>query len=143
MARLHSQSDETLRIVTSGFQVEFARGAVSRRPPISLDTMVPRNGGYTYDVGVWDLSIEKGQFLSPVCQTLTIRFATLSGRRSLNLWQCRALDLTVRHNMHWLERVVIENASLTSLNLSGLKTRWSTHAELQALRPGLTVTVTV
>jgi hypothetical protein len=63
--------------------------------------------------------------------------------RSLNLWQCRALDLTVRHNMHWLERVVSHSDSLTSLNLSGMKMRWSTHADLQALRPGLAVTITV
>jgi hypothetical protein len=29
-----------------------ALAAVTRRPPISLDTMVPRTGSYTYDVGV-------------------------------------------------------------------------------------------
>jgi len=63
--------------------------------------------------------------------------------RSLNLWQCRELDLTVRHNMHWLERVVSDSESLTALNLSGMKTRWSTQADLQALRPGLAITVTV
>jgi hypothetical protein len=28
------------------------RGAVTRRMPISLDTMVARTGGYAYDVGV-------------------------------------------------------------------------------------------
>ena len=32
-------------------------GAVTRRAPILLDTMVPRTGGYAYDVGVWDLSV--------------------------------------------------------------------------------------
>jgi hypothetical protein len=37
----------------SGGQV--AHAAVSRRPPISLYTMVPRTGGFAYDVGVWDL----------------------------------------------------------------------------------------
>jgi hypothetical protein len=50
-----------------------AHGAVSRRPPISLDMMVPRTGSYTYDVGVWDLSIIQGPFsVAP----LTLRFAT-------------------------------------------------------------------
>jgi hypothetical protein len=39
-----------------------AHGAVSRRPPISLYTMVPRTGCYTYDVGVCDLSIVQGPF---------------------------------------------------------------------------------
>jgi hypothetical protein len=34
------------------FGREIAHGAVSRRPPISLDTMVPRAEGYAYDVGV-------------------------------------------------------------------------------------------
>jgi hypothetical protein len=29
---------------------------------ISLYTMVPRTGGYTYAVGVWDLSIVQGPF---------------------------------------------------------------------------------
>ena len=40
----------------------MAYGAVSRRPPISLYAMVPRTGGYAYDVGVWDLSIVQGPF---------------------------------------------------------------------------------
>jgi hypothetical protein len=35
----------------------IAHAAVSRRPPISLSTMVARTGGYTYEVGVWVLSI--------------------------------------------------------------------------------------
>jgi hypothetical protein len=35
-----------------GFGWDIAHGAVSRRPPISLNTMVPRTEGYTYDVGV-------------------------------------------------------------------------------------------
>jgi hypothetical protein len=42
------------------FGWEIAHGAVSRRPPISLNTMVHHTGGYTYDVGVWDLSIIQG-----------------------------------------------------------------------------------
>jgi hypothetical protein len=39
---------------------DIAHGAVSRRPPISLYTMVARTGGYAYDVGVWDLSVVQG-----------------------------------------------------------------------------------
>jgi hypothetical protein len=54
--------------------------AVSRRPPIPLYTMVPRTGGYTYAVGVWDLSIIQGPFSVAPCQTLTLRFATCSSR---------------------------------------------------------------
>jgi hypothetical protein len=40
-----------------GVAWEIAHGAVTRSPPISFYTMVPRTGGYTYDVGVRDLSI--------------------------------------------------------------------------------------
>jgi hypothetical protein len=46
-----------LRIVTCGLGFSGGHGAVTRRPPTSLYTMVPRAGGYAYDVGVWDLSI--------------------------------------------------------------------------------------
>jgi hypothetical protein len=54
-----------------GFGWGIAHGAVTRRPPVSLDTMVPRNGGYAYDVGVWELSIVQGPFSVAPCQTLT------------------------------------------------------------------------
>jgi hypothetical protein len=53
---------ESLCVRDSGW--EIAHGAVSRRLPISLYTMVARTGGYTHDVGGWDLSIVQGQFLS-------------------------------------------------------------------------------
>jgi hypothetical protein len=44
---------ENLRIVTVGISGGRAlTGAVSRRPPISLYTMVPRTEGCTYYVGV-------------------------------------------------------------------------------------------
>jgi hypothetical protein len=36
------------------FGWEIAHGAVTRRPPISLDTTVPRTVDNTHDVGVWD-----------------------------------------------------------------------------------------
>jgi hypothetical protein len=45
------------------FGREIAHGAVTRRLPIPLYTVVPRTGGYTYDVGVWDLSIVQGTIL--------------------------------------------------------------------------------
>ena len=45
-----------------GFGWGIAHGAVSRRPPISLYTIVAHTEGYTYDVGVWDLSIVQGPF---------------------------------------------------------------------------------
>ena len=57
---------------------EIAHAAVTRRPPISLYTLVARTGGYAYDVGVWDLSIIQGPFSVAPCQTLTLRFATSS-----------------------------------------------------------------
>jgi hypothetical protein len=44
------------------------------------DMMVPRTGGYAYDVGVWDLSIVQGPFSVAPCQTLELRFATLCHR---------------------------------------------------------------
>jgi hypothetical protein len=43
---------------------------------VSLDTMVPRTGGYAYDVGVWSLSIIQGPFSVAPCQILKSRFAT-------------------------------------------------------------------
>jgi hypothetical protein len=52
------------------FGWEIAHGAVTRRPPISLYTVVPRTGGYTHDVGVCDLSIIQGPFSVAPCQTL-------------------------------------------------------------------------
>ena len=61
--RAHAGETATqqLRIVTfRDFGWEMAHGAVTRRPPIPLYTIVPRTGGYAYDVGVWDLSIVQG-----------------------------------------------------------------------------------
>jgi hypothetical protein len=45
-----------------GFGWEIAHEVVSRRPPISLDTIVARTHMYTYAVEVWDLSIVQGPF---------------------------------------------------------------------------------
>jgi hypothetical protein len=62
--------------VTFGrFGWEITHAAVSRRPPISLDTIVARAEGYTYNAKVWDLSIVQGPFSVAPCQTLTSRFA--------------------------------------------------------------------
>jgi hypothetical protein len=71
---------EKLRIVTLGVSggrraesythAPSQHAAVSRRrPPISLHTMVPRTGGYAYDVGVWDVPIIQGAFSVASCQT--------------------------------------------------------------------------
>jgi hypothetical protein len=61
--------------------------AVTRRPPVSLYTMVLRTGGYTYGVGVWDLSIVQGPFSVAPCQTLKLRFATLHRCMSYEMLQ--------------------------------------------------------
>jgi hypothetical protein len=58
------------------FGWEIAPGAVSRRAPIPLYTMVPRTGGYAYDVGLWGFSIIQRPFSVAPCQTLASRFAT-------------------------------------------------------------------
>jgi hypothetical protein len=57
------------------FGWEIAHAAVTRRPPISLYTMVPRTESYAYAVGVWDLSIVQGPFsVAPVPNpSVTIR----------------------------------------------------------------------
>jgi hypothetical protein len=51
--------------VANRFGWEIAHEDVSRRPPISLYTIVARTHMYTYAAHVWDLSIMcKGNFLS-------------------------------------------------------------------------------
>jgi hypothetical protein len=52
-----------------GFGWEIAHAAVSRRPPISLYTIVARTRMYTYAASVWDLSIVQGPFSVAPCQT--------------------------------------------------------------------------
>ena len=60
---------QKLRIVTvRDFGWEIAHAAVTRRPPISDYTMVPRTGSYTYDIGVWELSIVQRPFSIALCQ---------------------------------------------------------------------------
>jgi hypothetical protein len=50
-------SDEKVANRMWDFGWEMAHAAVSRRPPISLYTVVPRAESYTYGVGVWDFPI--------------------------------------------------------------------------------------
>ena len=70
-------SDTNKRIATVGtFGWEIAHEAVSRCPPISLDTMVARTHMCTHDAQVWDLFIVQAPFSVALCQTLTLRFAT-------------------------------------------------------------------
>jgi hypothetical protein len=57
------------------FGWEIAHAAVTRRPPISLDSIVPRTEVYTYDVGVWDLAVIQGPVTVAPCLTLELRFA--------------------------------------------------------------------
>jgi hypothetical protein len=47
-----------------GFRVEIAHGAVTRRPPIPLYTMVPHTESYTYAVGFGIFPSFKVHFLS-------------------------------------------------------------------------------
>jgi hypothetical protein len=49
------------------FEWEIAHAAVTRRPLFSLHTVVPRTGGYSYAVGVWDMSIVQGPFSVAPC----------------------------------------------------------------------------
>jgi hypothetical protein len=69
--RLHTAMQK-LRIVTLGFRVGDAHEAVSRRPPIALDTVVARTHMYTYAAKVWDSSIVQGPFSVAPCQTLLV-----------------------------------------------------------------------
>jgi hypothetical protein len=66
----------------TGFRVEIAHGAVTRRLPISLDMITPRTEGYACDVGVWDLSIiQYSPFSITKCQPyLTIRNFSIAVR---------------------------------------------------------------
>jgi hypothetical protein len=77
-----------------GFGWGIAHGAVTRRPPISLYTVVPRTVGYAYDVGVWDLSIVQRAILCravpnpslirllPLCLSYCLSHECLSHRLS-------------------------------------------------------------
>jgi hypothetical protein len=58
----HRTAIQKLRIATWDFGWEIAHAAVSRRPPISLYTVVARSEGYTYAANVWDLSLVQGRF---------------------------------------------------------------------------------
>jgi hypothetical protein len=66
------------------FGWEIAHEAVTRRPPISLYTIVPRTEGYAYDVGVWELFIVQGPFIVAPCHT----FAKITIRNFCNAVRC-------------------------------------------------------
>jgi hypothetical protein len=51
------------------FEWEIAHAAVSRRPLISLYTIVDRSHMYTHAAKVWALSIVQGPFSVAPCQT--------------------------------------------------------------------------
>jgi hypothetical protein len=51
----------------AGFRWEIAHEAVSRRPPIPLDTVVARTEGYTHAANVWALSLVPGPFSVAPC----------------------------------------------------------------------------
>jgi hypothetical protein len=63
-------SDEKVANHRNGreFGWEIAHAAVSRRPPISLDTIVARAHMYTYAAKAWDFSIVQGAFSVARCQ---------------------------------------------------------------------------
>jgi hypothetical protein len=71
------------RIVTLGFRVGGrSRGRYATPAEFTLHD---GTGGYTYDDGVWDLSIVQGPFSVAPCQTLKSRFATFSSRHRIAL----------------------------------------------------------
>ena len=72
------------------FGCEIAHAAVSRRPPISLYTIVARTDGYTYAAKVWDLSLVQGPVSVAPCQTLNITIGNFSiaVRRPQTPWLC-------------------------------------------------------
>jgi hypothetical protein len=67
------------------FGWEVAHAAVTRRPPISLYTMVPRTRGCMYAAKVWNLSIVQVPFSVAPCQSLALRFATLASLYEVEL----------------------------------------------------------
>jgi hypothetical protein len=60
-----------------GWEMRAIHGAVSRRPPISLYTIVARTEGYTYAAKVWDFSLVQGAIF---CRRPNpyVRFATFA-----------------------------------------------------------------
>jgi hypothetical protein len=54
------------------FGWEIAHEAVSRRPPISLDTIVALTHMYTYAAKVWELPFVQGPVSVAPCHTLIV-----------------------------------------------------------------------
>jgi hypothetical protein len=91
--RHRTYSDEQVANRNVGdFGWEIAHEAVSRRPPISLDTIVARTEGYTYAASVWDSSLVQGLFSVAPCQTVGFAFLSVTeggGRADGKQWCCR------------------------------------------------------
>ena len=51
------------KVANRNFRVGDRSRAVSRRPPISLDTIAARTHMYTYDAKVWGVFIVRGAIL--------------------------------------------------------------------------------
>jgi hypothetical protein len=61
------------------FGWEIAHAAVSRRPPISLSSIVARTHMYTYAAKVWDLFLVQGPFSVAPVPNPTIRNFFIAG----------------------------------------------------------------
>jgi hypothetical protein len=72
-----------------------SHGAVSRRPPTSLDTLVARTHMYTYAANVWDLSIVQGPVSVAPRQTLPFRFRIAVGCEPAPLSLSLSLSLSL------------------------------------------------
>jgi hypothetical protein len=90
----HCTAMQKLRIVTPirDFGWEIAHGAVSRRPPISLFTIVARTGGYTHAASVWDTSLVQDQFLSPPAKPCSASIRNFFHRCTAGKWVVSAGD---------------------------------------------------
>jgi hypothetical protein len=88
------------------FGWEIAHAAASRRPPISLDSIVARIEGYTYDTKVWDSSLVQGPLSVAPCRTPIVRFATVSSLYRGGVAPGARVELMRRVTLRWVsERV--------------------------------------
>jgi hypothetical protein len=77
-ASVHYSDAEVANRNVGDFGWESAHEALSRRPPISLDTIVARTHMYTYAAKVLGFVHRSGPFSVAPCQSLTFRFATFA-----------------------------------------------------------------
>jgi hypothetical protein len=105
------KSCESERLRIAGW--EIAHGVVTRRLPNPLSTMVPRTGGYAYDVWVWDLSIVQGPFLffcRAVPNPITYLSLSISSSTLSIMCVCVSLSLSIRQ-LHSLDHVCPSGSS--------------------------------